>query len=160
MGKTMSSTHHRPQIDEQAAASVHYSIWRTWLLSGLCGLGAGLAASLLAVVMMGILRLWLGIPTPVELFGDFVLKHLDVHTFVHLLVTYGPNAKTAPLGLALLGMIGLGVALGLLYAATVGVNLPAAATCRPARREWFTALGLLIVMTLLGILLFWDELRQ
>lgn len=159
MGKTMSSTHHRPQIDEQAAASVHYSIWRTWLLSGLCGLGAGLTASLLAVVMMGVLRLWLGIPTPVELFGDFVLKHLDVHTFVHLLVTYGPNAKTTPLGLALLGMIGLGVTLGLLYAAIVCVKLPATAF-RPTRREWFTTLGFLLAMTLLGILLFWDELRQ
>jgi DMSO/TMAO reductase YedYZ molybdopterin-dependent catalytic subunit len=155
----MSSTHHRPQIDEQAAASVHYSIWRAWLLSGLCGLGAGLTASLLAVVMMGVLRLWLGIPTPVELFGDFVLKHLDVHTFVHLLVTYGPNAKTTPLGLALLGMIGLGVTLGLLYAAIVCVQLPATAF-RPTRREWFTTLGFLITMTLLGILLFWDELRQ
>ena len=155
----MSSTHHKPQIDEQAAASVHYSIWRTWLLSGLCGLGAGLTASLLAVVMMGVLRLWLGIPTPVELFGDFVLKHLDVHTFVHLLVTYGPNAKTTPLGLALLGMIGLGVTLGLLYAAIVCVKLPATAF-RPTRREWFTTLGFLITMTLLGILLFWDELRQ
>jgi DMSO/TMAO reductase YedYZ molybdopterin-dependent catalytic subunit len=155
----MSSTHHRPQIDEQAAASVHYSIWRAWLLSGLCGLGAGLTASLLAVVMMGVLRLWLGIPTPVELFGDFVLKHLDVHTFVHLLVTYGPNAKTTPLGLALLGMIGLGVTLGLLYAAIVCVQLPATAF-RPTRREWFTTLGFLITMTLLGILLFWYELRQ
>ncbi len=156
----MSNTHHRPQTDEPAAASsVCYPIWRTWLLSGLCGLGAGLTASLLAVVMMGVLRLWLGIPTPVELFGDFVLKHLDVHTFVHLLVTYGPNAKTTPLGLALLGMIGLGVALGLFYAAIVSVKLPAAAF-RPTRREWFTTLGLLIVMTLLGILLFWDELRQ
>jgi DMSO/TMAO reductase YedYZ molybdopterin-dependent catalytic subunit len=156
----MSDTHQGPETDERtAASSVNYPIWRMWLLSGLCGLGAGLVASLLAVVMMGILRLWLGVPTPVELFGDFVLKHLDVHTFVHLLVTYGPNAKTTPLGLALLGMIGLGVALGLLYAATVGVKLPAAA-CRPARREWFTALVLLIVMALLGILLFWDELRQ
>ncbi len=156
----MSDTHQGSKTDDQmVASSVNYPIWRTWLLSGLCGLGAGLAASLLAVVVMGILRLWLGVPTPVELFGDFVLKHLDVHTFVHLLVTYGPNAKTTPLGLALLGMIGLGVALGLFYAATVGVKVPAA-TCRPARREWFTALGLLIVMTLLGILLFWDELRQ
>ncbi|HEY4034865.1 MAG TPA: molybdopterin-dependent oxidoreductase [Ktedonobacteraceae bacterium] len=156
----MSDAHQESKIDEQTDAStVNYPPWRIWIVSGLCGLGAGLAASLLAVVMMIILRLWLGIPTPVELFGDFVLKHLDVNTFVHLLVTYGPNAKTAPLGLALLGMIGLGVALGLFYAIIVCVKLPADGL-RPARREWFTTLAILIGMTLVGVLLFWDELRQ
>lgn len=154
----MSDTHQESKTDGYAS-TINRWTWRIWLLSGLCGLGAGLAASLLAVVMMGILRLWLGVPTPVELFGDFVLKHLDVHTFVHLLVTYGPNAKKTPLGLALLGMIGLGVVLGLFYAIIVRVKLPAMGL-RPASREWFTAMVLLIVMTVLGVLLFWDELRQ
>lgn len=155
----MSDTHQEPKTDEQTdVSSIQNPGWHTWLLSGLCGLGAGLAASLLAVVTMGILRLWLGVPTPVELFGDFVLKHLDVHTFVHLLVTYGPNAKTTPLGLALLSMIGLGVVLGLLYVAIVRVKLPTTGL-RPARREWFTAFVFLIVMESLGVLLFWDELR-
>ena len=121
--------------------------------------GAGLAASVLAVVTMGILRLWAGIPTPVELFGDFVLKHIDVHTFVHFLVTYGPNAKTTPLGMALLAMIGLGVILGVFYGAIVRVKLPTAGLS-PTKREWFTTLGFLLGMTLISILLFWDELRQ
>ncbi len=46
--------------------------------------GAGLLASLLAVLLMGTLRVVAGIPTPVELFGDFLLKRLDTGTFVHL----------------------------------------------------------------------------
>src|SRR5436853_4321543 len=125
----MSDADQEPETGEQAdVSSVSYPIWRTWIVSGQCALAAGLVASLLAVVMMGTLRLWGGIPTPVELFGDFVLKHLDVHTFVHLLVTFGPNAKTTPLGLALLAMIGLGVVLGLFYAAIVSVKLPAASS--------------------------------
>lgn len=156
----MSDTDQEPKTDRQAdASSVNYPMWRAWIICGQCALAAGLAASLLAAVMMGILRLWAGIPTPVELLGDFVLKHIDVHTFVHLLVTYGPNAKTTPLGLALLGMIGIGVVLGLFYAAIVSVKLPAAGS-RPARREWFTILAFLIVMELVVVLLFWDELRQ
>ncbi|MBO0797147.1 MAG: hypothetical protein J2P36_40225, partial [Ktedonobacteraceae bacterium] len=94
------------------------------LISLLCAFGAGLVASLIAVVVMGILRLWTGIPTPVELFGDYVLKHIDVHTFIKLLQTFAPHSKTTPLGLALLGMIGSGTLLGLLYAALVRLKLP------------------------------------
>ena len=156
----MSDTHQEFTIDEEAdASSMSDSMWRRWLICGLCGLGAGLAASLLAVVIMGLLRLLFGIPTLVELFGDFVLKHLDVHTFIHLLATFGSNAKTAPLGLALLAMIGLGTALGLLYTIIVHVKIPVT-DFRPARREWLTSIVLLIAMTLIGVLLFWDELRQ
>jgi len=47
----------------------------------------------------------------------------------------------------------------LFYAVIVRVKLPAAGF-RPARREWFTILAILIVMTLIGVLLFWNELRQ
>src|SRR5260221_12834710 len=76
---------------------------RTLLLSAVLAPGAGLAASLTAVVVMGILRLAAGVPTPVDLFGDFILKHINVNVFLRLLLTFGPNAKTEPLGLALLG---------------------------------------------------------
>src|SRR5579859_923823 len=216
-------------------ALVTYRIWRTVLVSLLCAVGAGLTASLVAVVVMGILRLWAGIPTPVELFGDFVLKHIDVHTFIHLLQTYAPNPKTTPLGLALLGMIGAGTGLGLLYAALVRLQLPLAGArgaqrnlhplrgelvqpdalkgppllqdpapvptvgpeeygqpadarkgppllqdsapvptgrqrssqkgtandaYKPQLREWLVAAGLMIVMTLVAVILFWDEIRQ
>src|SRR5438105_11466079 len=75
------------------------------LARAFAALGAGLLASLLTVVLMGILRLVAGIPTPVELFGDHVLKLLSASTFVGLLVMFAPNSKTIPLGLALLGMI-------------------------------------------------------
>jgi DMSO/TMAO reductase YedYZ molybdopterin-dependent catalytic subunit len=137
----------------------HFTTRRTLLVTVLLAPGASLAASLMAVVVMGILSLGAGIPTPVELFGDYVLRHIDVHTFIRLLGTFGPNAKTAPLGLALLGMIGIGTLLGWLYAALVRLKLPASGY-RPGRREWLTALSLAGVMALTGVLLFWDELRQ
>ena len=112
------------------------------LIAGVfAALGAGLLASLLSVVLMGILRLAAGIPTPVELFSYHVLKLLSADTFVNLLVKFAPNSKTIPLGLALLGMIGLGTLLGLLYAFVVRGILPAKGY-RPSRREWLTAAAL------------------
>src|SRR5207237_1210345 len=99
-----------------------------------------------------ILRLVAGVPTPVELFGDYVLKHISVSTFIRLLITFGPNAKTAPLGLALLGMIGLGTVLGLLYALLVHVALPANGY-RPGRREWITGLAFGLAMTAAAVIL-------
>lgn len=130
-----------------------------WLIMALASLGAGLTASLCAAVLMSILRLMLGIPTPVELFGDYVLKHLPVNTFIRLLLTYGSNAKTEPLGLALLGMIGVGTALGLVYALLAGVSYPARGY-RPRRREWLVAAILAVIMAAAGIILFWNELPQ
>jgi DMSO/TMAO reductase YedYZ molybdopterin-dependent catalytic subunit len=108
---------------------------------------------------MGILRLQVGVTTPPELFGDYVLKHIDVNTFIKLLATFAPNSKTTPLGLALLGMFGIGAVLGWPYAALVRLRLPVDGY-RPARREWITAGVLAIVMTLVAVVLFWDEIRQ
>ncbi len=122
-------------------------------------LGAGLIASLLSVVLMGVLRITAGVPTPVELFGDHVLKLLPARTFVGLLVKFSPNSKTAPLGLALLGMIGLGTLLGLLYAILIRAKVPAASS-RPALRAWLAAGLLAIAMTLVGIIVFWGEIGQ
>ena len=120
---------------------------------------AGLLASLMAVVLMGILRLAAGIPTPVELFGDFTLKHIDVNTFIRLLATFSPNSKTAPLGLALLGMVALGTLLGVLYACIVRIKPPLAGY-RPRRREWIVALAFALIMTFIAVLLFRNELAQ
>jgi DMSO/TMAO reductase YedYZ molybdopterin-dependent catalytic subunit len=126
---------------------------------GAPGLVAGLVASLLTVVVMGIMRLVAGIPTPVELFGDYVLKHIDVNTFIKLLMTFAPTPKTTPLGLALLGMVAIGTVLGLIYAGLVQVRLPASGN-RPSKREWLTALALAELLALVGIGLFWNELPQ
>ncbi len=120
---------------------------------------AGLVAGLVSIVCMLLLRLLAGIPTPVELFGDFVLKKISVDRFVSLLIFFAPNSKTAPLGLTLLGMVALGGVLGLLYAAIVRLNVPVAGY-RPARREWLTMLLLSLVLTVLGSVLFWTEIRQ
>ena len=129
------------------------------LNAGLAALAAGFAASLMAAALMGVLRLEAGIPTPVELFGDHVLKLLPAGRFVQFLITFGRNAKTEPLGLTLLGMIGLGTLLGLLYAPLVRLALPASGY-RPARREWLVAAGLAMVMTVAAVALFWGELGQ
>ncbi len=125
----------------------------------LFALAAGLLASLMAVVLMGLLRLAAGIPTPVELFGDFLLKHIDVNTFIRLLATFSPNSKTTPLGLALLGMVAVGTLLGVVYAFIVRIKPPLSGY-RPTRREWIVALVFGLLMTLVAVLLFWNELRQ
>jgi DMSO/TMAO reductase YedYZ molybdopterin-dependent catalytic subunit len=137
----------------------NYPRRQAFLVTALLAPGAGLAASLMAVVTMGILFFVAGTPSPAELFGDYVLKHIDVYTFLRLLLTFSPNAKTIPLGLALLGMIGVGTLLSWLYAALVRVKLPTRGY-RPTLREWLSALALTVVMTLTGIALFWNELRQ
>jgi DMSO/TMAO reductase YedYZ molybdopterin-dependent catalytic subunit len=129
------------------------------LIAALAALGAGLAASLMAVILMGVLRLAAGVPTPVELFGDHVLKLLSAPRFVDLLIKFSPNSKTAPLGLTLLGMIGAGTVLGLLYALAVRVMLPVKGY-RPKSREWLTAAALAIGMTLVAVVLFWGEIGQ
>ncbi len=136
-----------------------YSNLRKIFIPGASGLAAGLVASLLIVVVMGVLRLVAGIPTPVELFGDYVLKHINVNTFMKLLMTFSPHSKTTPLGLALLGMVAIGAMLGLIYAGLVQVPLPASGS-KPRKREWLTALALAELMTLIGIVLFWNELPQ
>src|ERR1700738_859350 len=105
------------EIQSSPLTTADYSPRRALLLTLLLAPGAGLAASLLAVVVMGILSLAAGIATPVELFGDYVLKHINVYTFIQLLNTFAPNSKTAPLGLTLLGMLALGTLLGWIYAA-------------------------------------------
>ena len=143
----------------QTAPPVKSSRIKRVLIAGLLSLIAGLVASLMAVFLMLVLRLTAGIPTPVELFGDYVLKHISVNTFLKLLLTFKSNAKTAPLGLALLGMIGLGTVLGLLYAALVRMALPVKGY-RPRRREWLVAGIFAVVMALAAIVLFWNELPQ
>src|SRR5258708_36469111 len=78
-------------------------------ISAFAALVAGLAASLAAVVLMVVLRLAAGVPTPVELFGDSVLRLLPAARFVDFLIKYGYHSITAPLWLAMLGMIWFGV---------------------------------------------------
>src|SRR5262249_4736312 len=57
------------------------------------------------------------------------------------------------------GMIGLGTALGVLYAMFARIKLPATGY-RSARREWVTAAAFALVMTLGATLLFWTETAQ
>jgi DMSO/TMAO reductase YedYZ molybdopterin-dependent catalytic subunit len=143
---------------EEANKSV-LSFRKAIFLTTLAALGAGLIASLTSVAVMFVFRMAGGIPTPIELFGDHILKLLPAARFVDMLVFFGSHSKTAPLGLALLGMIGLGTLLGLLYAPIARVKLPAGGY-RPALREWLTALIFTIAMTAVAIILFWVEIGQ
>ena len=162
MRDSIQNTDHRsPGETSKASSSPSFSSSRRkrLLVAGSAAVVAGFVASLMAAALMGVLRLEAGIPTPVELFGDHVLKLLPAGRFVQFLITFGRNAKTEPLGLTLLGMIGLGTLLGLLYAPLVRVALPASGY-RPARLEWLVAAVLAMVMTLAAVALFWGELGQ
>ncbi len=136
-----------------------YTRVRTIVLSSILALGVAFAASLTTICIMLLLRLLAGIPTPVELFSYFVLNHLTAAKFVDLQVAFQPHSKTSPLGLAILGMLGVGTLLGLLYAAAVQLRLPTPGF-RPSRREWLTALVIAIVLVLIASLLFTEQLRQ
>ena len=129
------------------------------LTAAVASLLAGLVASLVSVVCMGVLRLLAGIPTPVELLGDFILKTLPAPRFVDMLSLFQPNPKLTPLGLTVLGMIALGIVLGLPYALIVRVRIPVV-SYRPSRREWLCMLAFGLVMSLAGILLFRVEIAQ
>lgn len=122
---------------------------------------AGLVAALVSVVCMLLLRLAAGIPTPVELCGDFILKRLSADRFVAMLVFFrpGPTSKLDPLGLTLLGMIVIGAVLALLYARVVRLDIPVAGV-RPSRREWLVMVLLGLVLSALGAGLFWTESQQ
>lgn len=153
----MSSLSQIPPIVDTPQTS---STKRWYILpASLAALAAGLTASFSTSALMVLLRITLGIPTPVELFGDHVLKLLPAPRFVDLLVKFSPNSKTAPLGLALLGMIALGTVLGLLFALLARVNLPAQGY-RPSRRSWIVAGCFSLLMTIVAILLFWGEIGQ
>ncbi|HZU68116.1 MAG TPA: molybdopterin-dependent oxidoreductase [Ktedonobacteraceae bacterium] len=154
----MRTIQHKKGIDEKQPLDRPHSI-KYLLASSLAALAAGLIASLLAVILMGILRLAAGVPTPVELLGDHVLKQLTVYQFVNLLLEFSPHSKTIPLGLTLLGMIALGTAFGLPYAAFVHARVPASNN-RPSRRAWLAAAFLALAMTAVGIILFWGEIAQ
>ncbi len=155
----MQETQTPPEQTPSLKQDTSYTPLRTILLNALLAPGAGLVASLMAIVVMGLFRLGLGIPTPVELFGDFLLKHISVWTFIHLLQTFQPHPKTTPLGLALLGMLAAGTVLGWLYALLAWVSLPTRGY-RPGRREWLTVSGFSIAMTLVAVILVWGELAQ
>ena len=73
-----SKTASAENIPPSSSFRTHLQPGSQLLVAACAALAAGLAASLMAVVLMGILRLEAGVPTPVELFGEHVLKLLEV----------------------------------------------------------------------------------
>jgi DMSO/TMAO reductase YedYZ molybdopterin-dependent catalytic subunit len=125
---------------------------------------AGLLGSVIAVVVMGALRLWWGTLTPPELVGERILPLLSVDQFVALLIRYAPNSKTGPLSQALLGQVVIGALLGGAYAIAVwkvdGIREARGerAAWLPGRSAWLIAGAFALGMLLLAIALFWPVL--
>jgi DMSO/TMAO reductase YedYZ molybdopterin-dependent catalytic subunit len=125
---------------------------------------AGLLGSVVAVVVMGALRLWWGTLTPPELVGERILPLLPVDQFVTLLIRYAPNSKTGPLSQALLGQVVIGALLGGAYALAVwrvgGVReeMVGQHSWLPSRRAWLVAGAFALGMLLLALALFWPVL--
>jgi DMSO/TMAO reductase YedYZ molybdopterin-dependent catalytic subunit len=125
---------------------------------------AGLLGSVVAVVVMGVLRLWWGTLTPPELVGERILPLLSADQFVALLIRYAPNSKTGPLSQALLGQVVVGVLLGGAYAVAawraggMRATPEGRASWLPGRRAWLVAGAFALGMLLLAIALFWPVL--
>src|SRR5262245_16923006 len=125
---------------------------------------AGLLGSVVAVVVMGMLRLWWGAPTAPELVGERILPLLPADQFVALLIRYQPNPKTGPLSQALLGQVVIGVLLGGAYTLAVwrAGALRAATEGQvpwlPSSRAWLVAGAFALGMLLLALTLFWPVL--
>jgi DMSO/TMAO reductase YedYZ molybdopterin-dependent catalytic subunit len=133
-------------------------------------LGAGLLGSLAAALVMGLLRLWWGTPSPPELLGERLLPLLSADQFVALLIRFQPHPKTGPLGLALLGQCVIGTLLGPAYALTLHAlerrrrAPPGSATPTsswlPLRSAWIIASAFAASMELLALVLFWPVLPE
>jgi DMSO/TMAO reductase YedYZ molybdopterin-dependent catalytic subunit len=130
---------------------------------------AGLLGSLAAALVMGLLRVWRGTPTPPELVGERLLPLMSADQFVALLIRFQPHPKTGPLGLALLGQCIIGVLLGPAYALGVRTwekkqrRSRTAATARswfPRRAGWTLAVVFAASMELIALALFWPVLPE
>ncbi len=134
---------------------------------------AGFLAALAATVVMGILRLAWGVPSLPELVGERVLPLLPVDLFVRMLVFFAPDSKTSPLGLALLGQLILGTALGpvaVKLRQLIAIRMPQAqgmATSPMQAVSRYQTLGTLLAVgsialgeLFLTVILFWPVLGE
>ena len=127
------------------------------LRCSLIPLVAGALGSLVAILVMGILRLTWGIPSLPELVGERILPQLTVGQFVNLLTQFSPNSKTGPLALALLGQFVLGVLLGPAYAFAAQARGVREGRW-PSRRAWLVVAIGVACEEIVAIALFWPVL--
>src|SRR5207248_7172904 len=71
---------------------------RHWLSTLICGFTAGVMAGLAMLLMMALLRLFLGWPTPTELIFDRLFPLLTVEFFISSLVRAGGYTPLKPQG--------------------------------------------------------------
>jgi DMSO/TMAO reductase YedYZ molybdopterin-dependent catalytic subunit len=130
---------------------------------------AGLLGSLAAALVMGLLRLWWGTPTPPELVGERLLPLISANQFVALLIQFQPHSKTGPLGLALLSQCIIGIVLGPAYALAVRAlekkqtpsgTATIASSWFPHVTGWAVAASFAASMELIAIALFWPVLPE
>ena len=135
---------------------------------------AGLLASLAAALVMGVLRLWWGTPTPPELVGERLLPLMSANQFVALLLQFQPHPKTGPLGLALVGQCVIGILLGPAYVLAVRalekrrrppqagsmISSELAGCSFPRGSAWVVAAAFAVGMEVVAVALFWPVLPE
>ncbi len=138
------------------------SLWQA-ITAGLRTYGlslvAGFLGALASVIVMGFLRLAWGVPSLPELVGERLLPLLPVNLFIKLLLTFAPNSKTAPLGLALLGQLVLGAVLGPLFH-RLAQEPSRPQGWQPTRRGLLVAGSMALAMEVVAIVLFWPVLGE
>lgn len=92
-----------------------------WLAVLAAGLLAGLVGTLIMALVMVSARYWLGISPPPEALPDRLAPTLDIPTFFSLFDKYGGYNGLKKFGIraGLLGLLGVGSVVGILYAAIV-----------------------------------------
>ena len=115
------------------------------------GVAAGLLAGLLMLIVMGVLRLILGIATPTEMIFDRLFPKLTVTFFIDQLVAAGGYTP-----LKLRGVFG--ALAGHLAVAAVGGAVYAWFVSRVDRRGWRLVLPGVVAATLLFTVLLWPNL--
>src|SRR5947208_8588754 len=99
-------------------SSPHSKNWRHWLRTLTWGFTAGVMAGLAMLLMMAILRLFLGWPTPTEPIFDRLFPLLTVEFFISSLVRAGGYTPLKLQGVfsALAGQVIVAGAVGVVYA--------------------------------------------
>src|SRR5439155_10761223 len=98
-------------------SSPHSKNWRHWLRTLTWGFTAGVMAGLAMLLMMAILRLFLGWPTPTELIFDRLFPLLTVEFFIGSLVKAGGYTPLKLQGVygALAGQVAVAAIGGVIY---------------------------------------------
>ncbi len=110
-------TEHAPSHGTRNARAAGRSSDPTTLQALALGALAGLFAALAMTLLMGAMRLFLGIPTPAEMLGDVFIPLLNLDQFFALIGRFGGGSgiKQVGIGSVLLGQVVAGTVVGAIY---------------------------------------------